>query len=238
MIEIPGVASGAEVARSIAERSGGRCLVAFSCGKDALAAYLQVRDVFAEVALYHLDLVPGLEFVDESIAYFERALGVTIQRAPHPSLWRWLNNFTYQSPERCAVIEAANLPNYNYEQTRELIAHRLGWGGLAWTADGVRAADSPMRRVALATHGPVSERQRTFKPVWDWQKADVLNAIKTAGLQLPVDYELFGRSFDGIDLRFLDPIRKRFPRDYARILEWFPLADVQYLREEMRDARA
>ena len=43
-------------------------------------------------------------------------------------------------------------------------------------------------------------------------------------MPLPVDYEMFGRSFDGIDYRFISPIKERFPDDYARILEWFPMA--------------
>jgi hypothetical protein len=41
------------------------------------------------------------------------------------------------------------------------------------------------------------------------------------------EYEWFGRSFDGIDWRFLAPIKQHAPDDYARILDWFPLADLE-----------
>lgn len=48
--------------------------------------------------------------------------------------------------------------------------------------------------------------------------------------QLPVDYKLFGRTFDGIDYRFLKPIKENFPRDYEKIITWFPLAELELFR--------
>ena len=53
-----------------------KTLLAFSCGKDAVAAWLAIRDRFDEVIPYYLYLVPHLEFVDESIDYYERFFGV------------------------------------------------------------------------------------------------------------------------------------------------------------------
>ena len=43
-----------------------KTLLAFSCGKDAVAAWLAIRDKFEEVIPYYLYLVPQFEFVDES----------------------------------------------------------------------------------------------------------------------------------------------------------------------------
>jgi hypothetical protein len=43
---------------------------------------------------------------------------------------------------------------------------------------------------------------------------------------------MFGRSFDGLDLRFLVPLKKHRPKDYAKVLEWFPLADLEVFRWE------
>jgi hypothetical protein len=50
--------------------------------------------------------------------------------------------------------------------------------------------------------------------------------------KLPIDYHLFGRSFDGMDYRFLKPIKDNFPKDFEKILEWFPLADLEIFRAE------
>jgi hypothetical protein len=47
---------------------------------------------------------------------------------------------------------------------------------------------------------------------------------------------MFGRSFDGIDYRFLEPISRLYPEDYQRILQDFPLADLELFRRRMQDA--
>ena len=58
----------------------------------------------------------------------------------------------------------------------------------------------------------------------------VADVIKRAGVELPVDYAWFGRSFDGIDARFLVPLKQHAPRDYQRVLEVFPLAELEVFR--------
>lgn len=47
-----------------------------------------------------------------------------------------------------------------------------------------------------------------------------------------------GRSFDGIDYRFLKPIRDHMPADYERILEWFLLADLDIARRQFAGVTA
>jgi hypothetical protein len=102
------------------------------------------------------------------------------------------------------------------------------------TADGVRAADSPMRRIALSQHGSMTLNLHKYHPVWDMKKDELIALLKKYNCRLSVDYKYFGRSFDGIDLRFLIQIRDRMPSDYNKILEWFPLADLEIFRYEHR----
>ena len=56
------------------------------------------------------------------------------------------------------------------------------------------------------------------------------SSLRPRGLKLPIDYKWFGRSFDGIDYRFISKLRLHSPEDYERILEWFPLADLDIFR--------
>lgn len=223
-------------AQTVAEVRKGcdHTLLAFSTGKDAIAAWLAIRDAFEAVHPYYLYLVPGLEFVEESLTYYERFFGVKIARLPHPSLHRWLNSYTYQPPERCAVINQAKLPMHTYADIRQVMIedHKLSPGVLV--ADGVRAADSPMRRIAIKTHGPISLTQGRYHPVWDWLKKDLIDRFRKAGVKLPEDYALFGRSFDGLDLRFMLPLKRHRPRDYQTVLSWFPLVELEIFRWEKR----
>ena len=224
--------SGGETIKAVRDRQS-ETLLAFSTGKDAVAAWLAIRDHFDAVHPYYLYLVPGLEFVEESLAYYEQFFGVKITRLPHPSLHRWLNNLIFQPPERCAVIEQAQLPNFDYVDSVRAIIKSKGLQQGMLAADGVRAADSPMRRIAIATHGPISNKQQRYHPVWDWRKDDIVQCFRKHGVKLPIDYKLFGRSFDGLDLRFLLPLKKHRPSDYKKILDWFPFADLEVYRWEL-----
>ncbi|WP_205661030.1 hypothetical protein [Amycolatopsis vastitatis] len=231
-ITIDGITPSDQIRAQIAAE-GKPVLLGFSRGKDSLASWLAMREAGIAVVPYHLYLIPGLRFVEESLAFYEDFFGTKILNLPHPSLYRWLNAFVFQPPERCSIIEAAQFPEPTYQELAEEIRDDLDLPG-AWNADGVRAADSPNRRMAMVTHGPLKEQTRRVSIVWDWRIADVRAALDRHACPLPPEYEWFGRSFDGLDFRFLDKIRRHAPEDYQRILDWFPLADLEVFRRELR----
>ncbi|WDH77911.1 hypothetical protein PTQ19_10295 [Microbacterium esteraromaticum] len=239
---IKGQPTSAEI-RDHLKAEGRPVLVAFSGGKDAIATELALQDAGIETVLAHLYYIPGrtpgrtLDFVEQGLTDLEKALGKPIHRYPHPSFYRWLNNFVFQPPERCEVIEAARLPIPDYATMWTFIREDLGLAPDTWIADGVRASDSIVRRASFTRHGIMKPKDRKVSAVADWLKGEVLDRIAAANINLPVDYELFGRSFDGIDLRFLKPISERFPDDFARILDWFPLADLELFRANMETNR-
>ena len=228
--------SGLEAAKQVRREIGSRTLLAFSTGKDSLAAYEQIRPVFDEVIPYYFFLVPGLEFVENSIAYYERKLGFKVVQLPHPSLYRWLNAGAYQTPHSMTVIVAAGLAKLSYKLLIDLMAEKNLLPSNVLAASGVRAADSPIRRVSMIQHGAVSYSSRHFYPVADWTKADVVDSINRLGVKLSVDYRIWGRSFDGLDARFLVPLKRELPEDYRRVLEWFPLADLEVWKFERQAA--
>ena len=228
--------SGVDTIREVAKRQK-KTLLAFSTGKDAIAAWLAIREHFEEVVPYYLYLVPGLEFVDEQIAMYERFFETKITQLPHPSVPRLLNNFVFQPPQNCAVIEDAGLPDFDYPDIQAAMCQMHNLPKKTLVADGVRAADSPMRRIAINTHSSISYKQLKYHPIWDWRKADLIECFKKHNVRLGSDYKIFGRSFDGIDLRFLLPIKKHYPKDYQKILELFPMADLEVFRWECANGK-
>jgi hypothetical protein len=206
-------------------------ILSFSCGKDSIGLWLALRPHF-EVIPFYMYVIPDLDFVEASLNYYEGFFGCHILRLPHPSFYRMLNNFTFQPPDRVAYIRACDLPNFSYDDLSMLIANQHGLED-AWTATGIRTADSPNRRSSINSHGPVNWRRRYFYPIWDMRLDPLIELLETNQVKLPVDYRLFGRSFDGIDHRFLSVIKREFPADYAKILEWFPLAEVELKRYEI-----
>lgn len=215
-------------------------LVAFSGGKDSIAAELALQEAGVETALVYMYLIPGLQFVEDGLNRLEDKWQKPIKRYPNPSLWRLLNALVFQPPERCAIIEAANMPDYSYEQLWAGIKGDLGLPADTWVADGVRAADSIVRRASLSRHGVMKPNNHKVSPIADWLKAEVMAIIERHDVKLPVDYDWFGRSFDGIDYRFLKPVHDNAPDDYQRILDWFPLAEMELRRGDMlaKEAKA
>lgn len=198
-------------------------MLSFSCGKDSIAAWLALRPHFRRIIPVYMWLVPGLRFVEDSLCYYEDFFGTPIMRVPHPSFYRWLNNFVYQPPERCAIIERVGFPNLDYDQMLDMAAEDAGLKRRPWSATGVRAA--------ITRYGVRNTNRKTFFAIWDWTKDKLITEIGRAGVKLPVDYKWFGRSFDGIDRRFLEPLREHAPADYKTILDWFPLAELDLLRK-------
>lgn len=125
--------TGEEIVAQVRRETGGKTILAFSTGKDSIAAMLAIRDAFDEVIPVYMYLVPGLEFVEESLAYSERVLfgGRRIRRMPHPSLYRWLNGMVYQPPHRAPVIKAARL-----RTGQEAVVMGAGEGGSAPARSG------------------------------------------------------------------------------------------------------
>lgn len=219
----------------VAESSDGLCLLGFSTGKDSIGALIQAKRYFHDIRLFYLYLVPGLEFVEDSLQYYEQALSTKIIRLPHPSLYRWLNRAVFQAPQNRFVVADMALPEFDHQDIQAVICEDYSLPlDTTYAASGVRQYDSLNRWSAIQKYGPLNPQKKTFYPVFDWKIERLHTEIEQSGLQLPVDYRLFGRSFDGLDYRFLKPIRDYYPGDYKRILEYFPLADLELFKMEHR----
>jgi hypothetical protein len=229
---------GAELTRQVITESGTlSALLSFSCGKDAIACTLALREDMDLHPFFGV-LVPGLSFVDEALDYYERKLfgGRRIIRAPHPALSSLINTMHYQPPGRLRVILGANggqgLAEFTWTDLQDaIIANRQMPEG-AMTAVGLRAADSILRRTHIARMGPINHARQNWMPVWDWKIGDIVEALKKHDVKLPRDYAMFGRTFDGLEPRFLVPIKRDLPEDWRRICEMFPLVEASVYQAE------
>lgn len=210
-------------------KDGKRVLLAFSCGKDSLCAWVVLRDAGFEVVPAYRAWIPGLEFMEHTLRYYEDFFGTHIYRVQHPTLYVWLKTLTATPQHRKDVIELLNLPHFGFDDTNAGVKRTAGLPKDCWTAIATRRADSLMRRQAIPANG-FNERAHEFFPVADYNKDDLIRCLKGAGVKLPKDYELFGRSWDGLQYRYLAQIKQHYPRDYAKILEWFPMQGMELFR--------
>lgn len=228
---IKGQPTSAEV-RKLLKAEGRPVMLACSLGKDSLAAWVALEDEGIEVVPVYFWSIPRLPMIEGSIKQVEDVFGVRIHQYPHPRWFRTLNNCVFQAPERCGIIEAAQLAEMTYETERPLILEDLGLPDDTWECDGVRACDNPYRRASLTRHGVMKKTTRKASVIADWTKSEVMDALERRGIGLPPDYELFGRSFDGLDMRFMKPLREKSPEDFAIVEKWYPFIKADELRWE------
>ena len=171
---MPAYKTGLEAIQTIRNQTD-TILLAFSCGKDSIGAWLELRKHFQRIVPFYMYLVPDLEFVERSIKYYEEWFGQRILRVPHPSLYRMLNNGVFQSPEHMPVIRAAALDNFDYTEMYTGIRDDHNLGPEAFCATGVRAVDSLYRMIALKRYGAVNLAKTSFWPIADWNKERLLN---------------------------------------------------------------
>ncbi len=224
---------GDELIAEYRRRFGDTTLLAFSRGKDSIACALALRGKL-DVIPVHYDIVPGLPFVEESLQYYEKKLfDRRILRFTHPSFYRQLSNLMYQTPGNAEVLASSPLPSIDYKDVHDMVCEQEGIEDDILSAAGVRAADSPLRRMSVTNHGAIRVKTKVWWPIWDWNKARLIEEIERSKISLPIDYLLWGRSLDGLDARFIIPMKEHLPNDWKRVLEYFPLAEVEIKRYEL-----
>lgn len=201
----------------------------FSRGKDSIAVWIELQRRNIETIAIHKSTVPGLKFMQDDLKRYEEYFGQKIIDLPSDGFYRRLANNTWQTPERCAILEAANLPTPTREEWDEMIRDEYAEPD-TWILDGVRATDSATRRMAMQRYGPIKDRTRRMSPIWDFGIADVRRVIAERGITLSPEYDWFKRSIDGIGYAYVSKLKEHRPEDYETIKFWFPLIDMEIMR--------
>lgn len=229
MIEIEGIPSSQQLFTQLKEE-GKPVILNFSRGKDSVAVWARLKEYDIPVIPIHKSLVPGLKFIKDDLARYEDHYQTKIHDLPSDAFLRMLANNIYQTPERCAVVEACRVPQPSREEWDNIVQEAYG-DGTTWFLDGVRATDSATRRMAIKKYGPAKRHTNRMSPIWDYGVADVRQAVKDGGIELGIDYTWWPRSFDAIRWDYLEAIRDNAPEDWEHIKFWFPLVELEMDRE-------
>lgn len=115
----------------------------------------------------------------------------------HPRFLEALNSGLFETRQTMKAVARETFAEYTFQDGCD-----DAFPDVDWWAIGIRAADSPMRRMAVRKTGGVVESKGQFWPIAHWRVADVRRMLNLAGIVLPQDYELFKRSFDGYEARY------------------------------------
>jgi hypothetical protein len=234
---------GDELVNDYVQRFGKDTILAFSCGKDSIAAALALRDHCNMVPVFYY-IVPNLPMQEEALDYYERELfGRRILRYPDQRFYDWLHTGVHLPLSHLEIVDACDppLPDPLHDSggvtrwrtnRRKWIGEQEGLDERTLIAVGVMAADSPQRFMSFQKHGQIRPSSGAWYPIWDYNREKLLTEIERSGIKLPVDYHLFGRSLDGLSVEYLVPIKRHRPEDWKIILEWFPLAEMEVWKYE------
>lgn len=209
-----------------------RLILSFS-GKDSLAMWLFLRAHDFEVIPYFCYTVPGLSFDDEMIAYYEQFFGQKIYRIPHPYFYSMLESGAFQVPDTRRILANMRLVRFDWMDVENSIAQQHSLASDYFSAVGIRSADNLMRRRLVEQMGPIGFKKRHYYwAIWDWRISDVREIIRKSGVKLSKRYSIWGSTGDSVDYNAIRFLKNLYPEDYRRVLEFFPLVDIEIFRYE------
>lgn len=222
-----------------------RPLVSFSCGVDSIAMWLRIKEIndktglfdMGKAVLFYMYYVPGLPFVEDYLDYFEQREGVKVARVPHNLFLEALANWHWQSPLRSKAIEQLQKTGLRFatptkEAIEGYIKASMGYPVDAYTCVGIKAGDSAMRRMAMRKTQGLNTNKRKFYTIADYENRDVVDIIKRHGIKVPIDYRLFGISYENLQYRFAKVLSEQCPESWAICKQWFPSIGLSIARYE------
>lgn len=199
-----------------------RVLVGLSGGKDSVVTLDICARFFRHVQPFFLYLVPGLEFQERTLRYYEKRFGVEIVRAPHFMLSEFLRYGVFR-------MHDTSVPIVSTRETYDWLREKTG---IYWIACGERITDSIIRRAMIKKSGSIDAKRGRIYPIAYWNKGEVMQHLKVRKLPLSEENRALGFSFRSLAPDNLIPIKTLYPEDYARMVAWFPLLEASIKQHE------
>lgn len=225
-----------ELCEQMSQAMNSTTFLAFSCGKDAIGAWIQLRKYFKTIIPVYMDPFPWLSFHEEYLKYFEDKFGVKVHRLVHGMFFSYLEDAEWSAPEDVKLImnwekNDQILKEFQTDEWYELLREEFNLPNI-YQANGVKACDSIYRGLSIKTHGAINHNKKKFLPVYDWSNQRLFDEIQSAGIKLPKDYLIWGRTFDGYDYKFSKGLKDHFPDEYKRLIDMFPMVEADHFRWE------
>ena len=189
-------------------------IVAFSGGKDSIVTLDLCFRYFKTIKPFFMYLVKGLEFQEKMLRWYENKYNTEIIRIPHFEVSEFLKYGSFTMPDfDVDVVKINDTYEYLRQQT-----------GIHWISAGERCADSIVRNAMIKKSGSIDYKRGRFYPLAYWKKNEVLQYIKQRKLYLSPEQRTLGFSFRSLAGSELSVIKERYPADFEKILQVYPLA--------------
>lgn len=204
----------------------------FSTGKDSVCCATILKKLKVKFIPFYFYQCPDLTFVNQTIKMYEEIFEVHIIQLPHPMLYDRLRHQDFQTPAMIEYLQEYEIPKLTFEDLIYTYLESKNDYKLYYDVVGLRAAESFNRRKIFEKEGYFNHKKRKIFPIADWKKHDVIDYLNYNKIPLSNDYKIWDRSFDGLKYQFTIGLKKYYPEDYEKLLEYYPLLDLELFRYE------
>lgn len=206
----------------------------FSMGKDSLCVYQKLKEWGFNPILFWYCVFPDLEFQSKSLDFYEKYFDTKIHRLLGPSIYKFHWAGTYMPFDYMPLLDKLNCPNIDFTDLQNYVIedYQKEMNLMSYNAVGLRAADSFNRRKVFEKFGYFNHNLKKVYPIIEFKIDDVKHCLRESNIPLPIDYKIWGRTYDGMHYYFLKGLKENFPEDYKKVLYYCPLVEMEFLRIE------
>jgi hypothetical protein len=204
----------------------------FSCGSDAAASYLRLKEFGIKPILVYHYFIKGLPLHQNYLNWFEKKFNERVYQFPSTLFSEFLYKSLYQKPikarEKFYDRIGYDLAGHTKEKFDGFLADSVG--GDAVFHLGLKYTDGLRRYQHLIKNG--CSHGDKFYPIASFQVKDIQAMLEKHDCLLPIDYRLWGISFESPRAWNINLIKENCPVTYKMILDWFPMAGAHCYRDK------
>jgi len=187
----------------------------FSLGADSVACYLRLKEFGIKPILVYHYFLKDLPMVKNYIDWFENKFNEHIYQFPSTLYSEMINKALFQLPIKARErfrnkIISFGLDKHTKEKFDRFLDTALGKGVIFHL--GLRYTDGLRRYQHLSKYG--CSYGNKFYPIVSFQVKDIQDILEKNGCLLPIEYRLWGLSFESPRAWNINLIKEHCPETY------------------------
>ena len=196
----------------------------FSCGADSIACYLRLKEFGIKPILVYHYFIKDLLMVKNYIDWFEKKFNERVYQFPSTLFSEMIDKVFFQYPVKAREkffykIACFDLHKHTKSNFDKFIADAIG-GDVIFHL-GLRYTDGIRRYQHLQKHG--CSYKDKFYPIVSFQVKDIQDILEKHDCLLPLEYKLWGISFETPRAWNINLIKEHCPETYKQITDFFPI---------------
>lgn len=208
-------------------------ILSFSRGKDSIVSWLVLLELGFKVHPIYYSLCPYMDFELKSLSYYEDFFKTEIIKIPSATFIDLYNFGHLQTKSHTKISQKNQMPYYDNDQIRQMAIGENGINKNSFIAVGATIFDSVQRRIGISKVNGLNVKSKKFYPIADFNQSKIEEYLIKYKVKLPVDYKVWGSTFDGLNLRWLGELKEHFPKDFELLKTYFPFIEAELFRKEM-----